>query len=675
MRKREERILLTGGGTGGHVNPALAIGSALAGENTRFLYVGVRGRAEEVIVPREGLPIRFVRASGFPGLAPLALLRFVFDMAVGTLQAVPILLRFRPHLIVGTGGFASAPVIFAATLLRRLGVIRPRVVLHEQNAVPGKLNQLVGKFVDRVFVTFPETLRSFPGKGVLTGYPLRKRIGAVSREEALAKLDFRIPEGRDVVFVFGGSQGARTLNRAVVDALADLLPHRERLFVVHGVGLVKTAGYDAEADTRARLEARYRPEERGLIDGFYVARPFFHDIERLYAVSTLVVARSGSGSLNELAAVGLPSVLIPKANLPGDHQVMNARAVERAGGALVLYEETVLEDGQIVERLPGRTLADSILALLDDPERRAELGRKSRAFLKQDALQEITRAVRESSKGVVAAAPAMPDAEAEGLPSNGELLSRLEGACRRQGEAYTPESVVADPADLAYFVSRAASLLVSQEWERRNLGVKLLGLLQAREKRPLLLALFHDRRPAPRLKRMLGGDFEQVGFIRRNIVVALARLGEVTPEVEAALLLGLSDPYYEVRCEAALAAARFGARLSRRGEIVGELVRLLDDRNIEVATNAAEALGALGSEADALPPLLSLAGARFWKLRGAALKGLLALVSRGAVSDLTALRRELPRFVLTSTDFSPQFEIKSSYRKLVEAVGTGKGPA
>ena len=187
-----KRLLLTGGGTAGHVNPALAIGRAVAGADTRMLFVGVRGRAEAEVVPREGIPIRFVRASGYPGGRPsMALVRFVANLAVGFCQACRILLTFRPTVIVGTGGFASAPVMFAAAFLRKLRLSRARLYVHEQNAEPGKLNQVVGRLADRVFVTFPETLGRFPRNGVLAGYPLRRRITGVDREQARARLDFR----------------------------------------------------------------------------------------------------------------------------------------------------------------------------------------------------------------------------------------------------------------------------------------------------------------------------------------------------------------------------------------------------------------------------------------------------------------------------------------------------
>lgn len=667
--KTTDRILLTGGGTAGHVNPALAIGAALAGEGSETLFVGVRGRAEEQVVPREGIPIRFVRASGFPGARPSpALARFLLDLAVGTLQAAGILLRFRPDVIVGTGGFASAPVTFAATALRKLGLLRARVFVHEQNAVPGKLNRLVGRFAEKVFVTFPETLSLFPGNGAVTGYPLRKRIGHVTPGEARSRLDFEVPEGRTVVFAFGGSQGSRSLNRGLVDALGDLLPHADRLFVVHGTGLFKGAGYDAGADTAARLAARYSQEERERIATFYVSRSYFHDIASVYAVSDLVVVRGGSGSLNEVARMGIPALVVPKANLPGDHQVANARALERAGGAEVLYEETVLRDGHLVEELDGGLLARRVLALAEDPGRLAEMSRRGRDVLGLDAAAEIAHHVRHG-RGSGDVDPTLVPAPA--VVSNAALLARLEKAAAAAGRGYRAEDHV-EPRDLPWFRSRAASLLVNEAWEARNLGVKLLGLLDAREKVPLLLALLADRTPAPLFRRLLGGDFAQVGFVRRNAFAALARLGVVDAGVEEALLAGLSDPYWEVRAEAARTAARFAGRLERRAEVVAALVAGLSDPNLEATAAAAEALGILGGEEDALPALLALADYRFWKVRAAALRGVLSLVERGEVRDRERLVEALPSFLLTSTDFRPQFEMKLSYRRVLEALSRGK---
>jgi UDP-N-acetylglucosamine--N-acetylmuramyl-(pentapeptide) pyrophosphoryl-undecaprenol N-acetylglucosamine transferase len=667
-----KRILLTGGGTAGHVNPALAIGSALAAPDTRFLFVGVRGRIEEEVVPREGIPIKFVRASGYPsGLSP-ELAKFCLNLLIGTIQSLFILLRFRPEVIVGTGGYVSAPVIMAAVMLRKIGLGRARIFIHEQNAVPGKLNRLMGRFAHQVFVTFPETLVYFPGTGVLSGYPLRRRIARISPEEAKRKIDIKIPEGRKVILAFGGSQGSRTINRALVDALGSLLPFRDSLFIIHGVGLFKSNDYHALEDTEQRLHRLYSEEQRQAIKEFYLYREFFHDIENLYAISSLVVARGGAGSLNEISAMGLPALIIPKSNLPGDHQVMNARSMERAGGAEILYEHIASVNGKLAETIDGKILAEKLLMIIQDESRLREMSQLNCSFLNQDALVRIERRIRglksEHSQDLQLQAEGLVSSPQDSLPGNRSLLSLLEKAWEKQKKSYRPGNIISRPQDLEYLKNRASALMIDSAWQNRNLGIKLLGLLEAKDKIPALLTIFFERKPVSFFKRVLGGDFEQVGFIRRNVIIALVRLNELAPGVEKALLLGLQDPYYEVRAEAARAAAFFGARLSSPGSFISNLLRLLSDPTIDVTVAAAEALGKLGGERDALPALLGLWDARLWKIRAAVLRGIVHLVDRGTVADLKVLEEQAPRFILTSTDFTPQFEIKAAYRRLMESV-------
>ncbi len=668
-----KRILLTGGGTAGHVNPALAIGSVLASEGTRFLFVGVRGRVEEEVVPREGIPIKFIRASGFPSGISLHLVWFLLNLLVGTIQSVFILLRFRPDVIVGTGGYVSAPVVIAAAFLRKIHLSKARIFIHEQNAVPGKLNGLMGRFADRVLVTFPETLSYFPERGVQVGYPLRKRIAKVSREEAREKASLRIPEGRNTVLVFGGSQGSRTMNRALVDALQFLLPYRDRLFIVHGVGLFKSHEYNAATDTEERLRRLYTAEQLREIEEFYVYRAFFHDIENLYSLSDLVVARGGAGSLKEISAMGLPALIIPKSNLPGDHQVMNARSMERAGGAEILYEQIAPVNGKLAEWVDGKVLAERLISLLQNDARLQEMSERNRAFLNQDALVQIARVIRDEKSVSESLAPS-PQIEfkKDVLPGNRPLLALLEKALDKYRTSYKPEVVIPRLEDLEYLKTRTSALLIHPAWQERNLGVKLIGLLQAKEKIPALLSLFNDRKPASLLKRLFGGDFEQVGFIRRNVIIALVRMNELSPEVEAALLKGLTDPYYEVRAEAALAAAFFSHRLASRQDFISVLLRLLTDRNIDVSSAAAEALGKLGGENDALPALLGLWDTRLWKMRAAVIRGILHIVERGEVADLEMLEEQIPKFILTSTDFRPHFEIKFAYKRLMDSVARKK---
>jgi UDP-N-acetylglucosamine--N-acetylmuramyl-(pentapeptide) pyrophosphoryl-undecaprenol N-acetylglucosamine transferase len=679
--KAFSRILLTGGGTAGHVNPALAIGRALGDERTAYLYVGVRGRAEAEIVPREGMAIRFVRASAYPGTRPsLAWFGFLFNLVLGTARALFIVRSFRPDIIVGTGGYASAPTMLAAAILRRMGLLSARVYVHEQNAAPGKLNLLVGRLADRVFVSFADTLAAFPENGAMAGYPLRRRIQRTDREAARAAIDIRVPPGRHVVFAFGGSQGARTINRAVVDALGALLPHRDRLFVIHGTGMKRGDGAsDPGADVEARLAQCYSDEERRAIESFYAARPFFHDIEKVYALADLVVVRAGAGTLNEIAALGLPAVVVPKINLPGEHQVMNARALAAAGGAVVLYEETRNADGQVVEVLDGAMLADTILSLTADGDGLRRMGAANKAFATTDALETIRRSIAGEEPSAGLPFPPPPRAEPVGgrLLPDGALLYALEHrrAASLPAGVVRPEQPRAE--DRPYYISRAASLLARRNWEARNLGVKLIGLLDGREKLPLVIALLKDRRPAPWYKRLLGGDFEQVGFIRRNALTTIARIGAATPDVEDALSAALADPYYEARAEACRAITALDRHLSDEGRtrLIAGLIALLGDRWLEVAAAAAEALGHVGGETDARPALLALVDHKYWLVRAAGLRGLHALVERGRAGDLDTLEQAARGFALTATDFRPEFTIRTSYGRLIRAIGTRRSAA
>jgi UDP-N-acetylglucosamine--N-acetylmuramyl-(pentapeptide) pyrophosphoryl-undecaprenol N-acetylglucosamine transferase len=514
----------------------------------------------------------------------------------------------------------------------------------------------------------------------MAGYPLRRRIQKTDRDAARAALDAKVPAGLPVVFAFGGSQGARTINRALVDALGALLPHKDRLFIIHGTGLPRGDGAaDPGADVQARLAQRYTEDERRAIEGFYVARPFFHDIEKVYAIADLVVVRAGAGTLNEIAALGLPAIVVPKVNLPGEHQVMNARALAAAGGAVVLYEETRHEGGQVVEVLDGAQLAGTILGLVNDPDALRRMGAANRAFATTDALDVIRRAITGDEPSPGLPFPPPPKAEPAGgrLFSDSALLYALEHRRAASLPAGVPRPEQPRAGDRPYYISRAASLLARRQWEARNLGVKLIGLLDGREKLPLVVALLKDRRPAPWYQRLFGGDFVQVGFIRRNALTAIARLGTVTPDVEDVLAAALADPYYEARAEACRAITALDRHLSDQGRalLIAGLIALLRDRWLEVAAAAAEALGHVGGEADARPALLALVDHKYWLVRAAALRGLHALVERGRAGDLEALEQAARGFALTATDFRPEFTIRTAYGRLVRAIGTKRSTA
>jgi UDP-N-acetylglucosamine--N-acetylmuramyl-(pentapeptide) pyrophosphoryl-undecaprenol N-acetylglucosamine transferase len=374
-------ILLSGGGTGGHVYPAVAIAEALRRRwpDVRLVFVGIRGRAEEAIVPKLGFELRFVPASGMPALSDLpGQLRFAATLARGVRAARALLDELQPAAVVGTGGYASAPVLLAAVgaVFPRARQKRPATFVHEQNAVPGKLNRLVGRRVDRVGVTFPESLRFFPKNRALhTGYPLRTQIGGIDRAEARRRLG--LPADAFVLLAFGGSLGARTINRGLAGALPALLAE-PGVVVLHGTGRYSGSDYDPAADTAAavdraglsaELRARYRPQQ------------FLDPIGDYYAAADLVVCRAGAGTLAEVQGLGLPAIVIPKRGLPGDHQTANAKSLEQTGAARVVLEHLVDDphSGRI-DAIDPAELARLALELRADPAARRAMGERVRAL-------------------------------------------------------------------------------------------------------------------------------------------------------------------------------------------------------------------------------------------------------------------------------------------------------
>lgn len=352
------RLLLCGGGTGGHLFPAVAVAEEWLAAGGEVLFVGSGRHTEREVLGRLGLPWRAVDVEGLQGRGLKgALGLFKLPLALG--QSLAIVRRFHPDVVLGVGGYSSGPVIVAARLL---GI---PCAVQEQNAVPGLTNRLLGALVQAAFITFPDTAGFFGGKARLTGNPVRRAL--------LEKTAPDKEPGRLHLFIFGGSLGAHSINVAAMNMTAHLASWKERLRVQH-----QTGETDLAKVRRAWETAGYKAE----------VSAFIHDMAAAYARADLVVCRAGATTLAELAAVGRPSILIPYPHAVGNHQELNARAFERAGAAEVILDRD----------LEPKMLAERISALLEDEGRRRRMSGAARGLARPGAAKAIAGELEELAR-------------------------------------------------------------------------------------------------------------------------------------------------------------------------------------------------------------------------------------------------------------------------------------
>ncbi|MCQ2736684.1 MAG: undecaprenyldiphospho-muramoylpentapeptide beta-N-acetylglucosaminyltransferase [bacterium] len=342
-------IVFTGGGTGGHLYPAIAVARAIKSKypDSRILFIGNKDGVEASIVPREGFDIKFVSCSSFSS-NPVKLAKGIVKIAAGIAKTLSIFSEFKPDIVTGSGGYVSAPVTMAA-FLKKIPV-----VLLEQNTISGKTNRLVGKIAKKICISFEGSASSFPKeKTVLTGNPVRDDIIEASRQDARKRLG--IPEDRKCLLITGASQGARSINEAIASKLPSWKDLDMTIIHITGEKNIEEAKKAAEAVPKGSC-LDYRP------------LPFMDNIADAYASCDLAAARAGATTLAELTARGIPSILIPYPHAAEDHQRKNAEFIASKGAALTI------EDSEAMEKL-----GDTIEKLFNDRaglERMAECSRK-----------------------------------------------------------------------------------------------------------------------------------------------------------------------------------------------------------------------------------------------------------------------------------------------------------
>ena len=347
------RIVIAGGGTGGHLYPGIAVAKELMARypTAHITFAGTARGIEARVIPRENFGLDLIRSSGLKGKSLMTAIRGALIVPLGLLDAWRIISRRKPHLVIGVGGYSSGPVVLTAAL-RRI----PTMVL-EQNAVPGLTNRTLARFVQAAAVTFESTKAFFGEKGFVSGNPVRAEF-----VETEARADEQ-PSGVQVL-VFGGSQGAHAINMAMVEAAPQLASGSPHLRLTH-----QTGERDVEMVRAAYGAAGFQAD----------VQPFFYDMGRRVAAADVIVCRAGATTIAEICAAAKPAILIPLPTATDDHQRKNAEALASAGAAEMLLQAEAT----------GAALAGRIKGLAADRDRRARISTAARTFARPDAAKVI----------------------------------------------------------------------------------------------------------------------------------------------------------------------------------------------------------------------------------------------------------------------------------------------
>ncbi|MEN8135968.1 MAG: undecaprenyldiphospho-muramoylpentapeptide beta-N-acetylglucosaminyltransferase [Thermodesulfobacteriota bacterium] len=337
------RLVVTGGGTGGHLFPGIAVAEAIMAERagSQVLFIGTDRQIDNQVLGQHSFKTATVRCQGLKGKSMSAVLTALVQLPTALFKAALILRKFGPDLVLGVGGYVTGPVVLAARLL---GI---PTCIHEQNSIPGLANKMLGKFVDRIFLSISGSEDFFPvGRTVLTGNPVRREI--------LACKDQPEEKQGSVLLVMGGSQGAHRLNVLVAEGLAGARQELPTDFLI----IHQTGDQDEQLVKDIYGAAGIKAE----------VAPFINDMANVYRRADLLVSRAGATSLAEICVQGKPSILLPYPYAADNHQEHNARMVADRGGALLRRES----------ELESAVLAADILKIVKDPEEMRRMGTKAR---------------------------------------------------------------------------------------------------------------------------------------------------------------------------------------------------------------------------------------------------------------------------------------------------------
>jgi len=334
------RIVIAGGGTGGHLFPGIAIAEEFLrrDDQTRIIFIGTKKGIESKLLGQFGYELREIDIEGVKGRGIKALVKGAYQIPKSTWQSRSILKQFSPHIVVGVGGYASGPAVLAAHFMRIPTAIA------EQNAIPGITNRILGNFADKIFVTYAQTRTYFPQeKVILSGNPVRAAFVAERSKEKEKKYYRQL-------LIFGGSQGAEAINKSVIDMLPQLQGMKNKVHVLHQTG------------SRQLEEVKKAYEQSGIQAK---VTPFIVDMAGAYADADLIICRAGATSLAEITAAGRAAILIPYPWAANDHQFKNAQALATEGAALMIPERE-LSSGKLFSAIDNLLRDEQTLRQMEE---------------------------------------------------------------------------------------------------------------------------------------------------------------------------------------------------------------------------------------------------------------------------------------------------------------------
>lgn len=366
------RVVLSGGGTAGHINPALSIAKKILEQEpkSQILFVGTPNGMENRLVAKEGFPIRHVEVKGFRRKLTLENLKVAFLAVTSIGKAGKILKEFRPDVVIGTGGYVSWPVLRAAAKMKI------PTLIHEQNAIPGMTTLRLSKVVDRVCLSFEASKKHFSCKEeklILSGNPVDPKIGTLSRNRCRSELGVSGP----FLLSYGGSLGASVINETVFE-LAKNYSSKKPVFHTHAFGAREFEVWSAK-----------EKEEKICRFGNVKFCDYIFDMPRQLTAADLVICRAGAITLAELALMGKPAILIPSPNVTDNHQYKNALVYQEKGAAVLIEEKD----------LSAKRLEEEVSALLQNPSRLKKMAENMKELAHPNALETIWQEIRAITKG------------------------------------------------------------------------------------------------------------------------------------------------------------------------------------------------------------------------------------------------------------------------------------